>query len=166
VRSETVYAKTARGIEELEHRSLGLGATTRRLLILIDGKRTVAQLVHDNAGSMDVAQALDQLRSHGLIAEVGQESSPATSSAPASPPAATADHGGSIRGALIEMCSTVLGEQHASRIATKLESIEDDDIDQFAQAVDKCVRLIRLTIDEDKAEDFRRQAEVILRSSH
>jgi hypothetical protein len=156
VRSETVFVKTARGIEELEHRALGLGATTRRLLILIDGHRTVAQLIHDNAGSMDVSSALEELRSHGLIAEQGHE---AEQAAPAS-----AKSAGSPRQALTDLARTVLGDKYAERIASKLSALDSDDPDELSQVVDNCVRLIRLTIDENKAEDFRRQADVILRA--
>lgn len=154
--SDTVFVKTARGLEELEHRALGLGVTTRRLLIQIDGRRSVAQLIHDNAKWMDVSAALDELRTHGLIAEPGQEESQAVA------PAATT--GGSLRDALVEMTAAVLGEKHAGRIATKLESVPPDDAESMKEVVEDCVRLIRLTIDEDKAEDFRRQAAVILRS--
>lgn len=160
MQSETVFVKTARGIEELEHRSLGLSATTRRLLILIDGQRTVGQLIHDNARSMDVAAALEQLHAHGLVTERGHAPAPPTEAAPAAP-AKNADT--PPRVALVEMCKTVLGAQHAERISAKLENIPDD-ADELRKAIDNCVRLIRLTIDEGKAEDFRRQAEVILRS--
>jgi len=155
VSAETVYVKTARGVEELEHRALGLGMITRRLLIQIDGRRNVAQLIHDNARSMDVSAALDELLAHGLIAEPGQE----TSAAAPAPKA-----GGSMRDGLIAMAAAVLGEKHAQRIASKLESLPANDAGSLGEVVDNCVRLIRLTIDEAKAEDFRRQAEVILRS--
>ena len=154
----TVYVKTARGIEELEHRALGLSLITRRLLIQIDGRRTVAQLIHDNARSMDVSAALDELRTHGLIAEPGQEETQTAT------PASESEDGGSVREALITTAAAVLGDKHAGRIVTKLESISSEDVESLGEVVDSCVRLIRLTIDEAKAEDFRRQAEVILRS--
>lgn len=156
MRAELVFTKTARGIEELEHRTVGLGATARRLLILIDGRRNVGELIHDNARSMDVVGTLEQLQSQGLIGEPG-----------ATPPAteSVAPTGGalSLRHALVEMARSVLGEQHAARVAAKLESLPENDADALGRAIDNCARLIRLTIDEDKAEDFRRQAAVILR---
>ena len=156
--AETVYVKTARGIEELEHRALGLSLITRRLLIQIDGRRTVAQLIHDNARSMDVSAALDELRAHGLIAEPGREETQTATPAP------RFEDGGSVREALIAMAAAVLGDKHAGRIVTKLQSIPSEDVESLGEVVDSCVRLIRLTIDEAKAEDFRRQAGVILRS--
>lgn len=156
MRSDTVFAKTARGVEELESRALGLGLITRRLLIQIDGRRTVDQLIHDNAGSMDVSKELEMLRSHGLIAEPGQTE--------AAGDVAASGANQSMRDALIAMCATVLGDQHVGRIAAKLEGIPVNDAEQLGKVVDSCVRLIRLTIDEDKGEVFRRQAEVILRS--
>lgn len=156
MRSETVFTKTARGVEELENRALGLGMITRRLLIQIDGRRTVAELVHVNAGSMDVSAELEVLCSHGLIAEPGMEN------AQASPGAAT-KAAGSMRDALIAMAASVLGDTYAERIAGKLEPLPENDAAALAEVIDSCVRLIRLTIDEDQAEDFRRQAQVILR---
>ena len=156
MRSETVYVKTALGIAEIERRALGLGAMPRRLLILIDGHRAVGQLVHDNSRSMDVAGALEQLLSLGLIAERDLASGVVADVAVSAK--ATA---GSLRHALIEMATSVLGEKHATRIAAKLDGLADN-ADELRKAIDNCVRLIRLTIDEGKAEDFRRQAEIIL----
>ena len=163
VRSETLFVKTERGAAELEHRALGLSATTRRLLILIDGHRSVAELVHDNARSMDVAAALDQLQSLGLIAERGHETS-AVDKGPADATAEATHASVSLRKALIDMTATVLGEAYAARITAKLEQIPDSR-DDLVKVIDNCARLIRLTIDEGKAEDFRRQAEIILRAT-
>lgn len=162
--SETIFVKTAQGIEELERRTLGVGATLRRLLILINGQRTVAELVHENAGSIDVSSTLEQLRTRGLIVESGQEATATSGHAPAAL-ADVSTQDVSVRNALIDMARSVLGEQHVERFASKLEGIaNENDADELNAVIDKCVRLIRLTIDEDKAEDFRRQAEVIMRA--
>ena len=40
----TVFAKTGKGLEEMEKRTDGLNLRNRRVLILIDGKRTVDEL--------------------------------------------------------------------------------------------------------------------------
>ena len=44
---ETVLTKTVRGREEIETRAHGLTAMQRRLLILVDGRRTVATIANE-----------------------------------------------------------------------------------------------------------------------
>lgn len=44
---DTVLTKTVRGKEEIETRAHGLSAMQRRLLILVDGQRTVAAITEE-----------------------------------------------------------------------------------------------------------------------
>ena len=61
-----VYTKTPKGISEIATRSAQLSMTTRRVLIMIDGKRTVDELsVLLRPGEVDGVVA--QLESAGLI---------------------------------------------------------------------------------------------------
>lgn len=65
--SDLVYAKTARGREEVAQRSAGLGARQRSVLIMLDGHKTAAAL----SALMPAAQLagiLDELLDRGLIA--------------------------------------------------------------------------------------------------
>jgi hypothetical protein len=55
-----VFAKTTIGQQEIQTRSLGLPAMQRRLLILVDGKRSGKELAAFVAGH-DVSALLDQL---------------------------------------------------------------------------------------------------------
>ena len=48
---ETVFAKSAKGIQEIETRAHKLGSRLRQALILVDGIKTVDELVSD-AGEM------------------------------------------------------------------------------------------------------------------
>jgi hypothetical protein len=61
-----VYAKTPKGVAEIAARSAQLSMTTRRVLIMIDGKRSVDELsVLLRPGEVDAVIA--QLESAGLI---------------------------------------------------------------------------------------------------
>jgi hypothetical protein len=153
MRPEQILGKTPAGVTELEKRALGLGMAMRRLLIMVDGQRSVADLMHANATSMDVVATLDQLLALGLIAAP-------TGTRVADMPAEAAQALGGPRQALMHMAETLLGTG-AGAVLNKLQHASDERA-ALQPAVDACVRLIRLTIDENKAADFKRQAEVIL----
>ena len=61
----TVYRKTAAGRAEVSQRRAGLSVATRQLLILVNGKDRVQDLVHK--GGEDLRTALDSLLALGLI---------------------------------------------------------------------------------------------------
>jgi hypothetical protein len=68
-----VYLKTPKGIAEISLRSAQLPMTTRRILIMIDGKRTVDDLaVLLRPGEIDAV--MTQLESAGLIQRVSHNS--------------------------------------------------------------------------------------------
>jgi len=72
---ETVLSKTGRGREEIETRAHGLTALQRRLLILIDGQRTVAAITQElgrAVGDPIVTHDLKLLESEHLIDEAGE----------------------------------------------------------------------------------------------
>ena len=81
----TVYAKTPAGQLEIQTRSLGLTLMARRLLVLVDGKRTTEDLAAFGAGhGVDALLAI--LVEHGCIARVAR-SEPEPPAAPAPAPA-------------------------------------------------------------------------------
>ncbi len=61
-----IYSKTPRGIAEISLRSAQLPMTTRRVLIMIDGKRTVDDL-SILAKPGEIESAVASLESSGLI---------------------------------------------------------------------------------------------------
>lgn len=147
---QLVLTKTMKGIAELEQRSLGLSQVMRRVLIMLDGRRSVAVLMHENAGALDVVATIEHLLALGLVTPLGgATSTPAAVSAHATPSQA-----------LVHMAEALLGSA-ADKVTQKLQAARDDPT-ELKLAVDACVRLIRLTIDEGKASDFRRQADVIV----
>lgn len=62
--SGVIFAKTARGLAEIEARAAGLSARVRRVLIFVDGKRPVSVL-------RDLTQADDLTHTLGLLEEMG-----------------------------------------------------------------------------------------------
>jgi hypothetical protein len=71
---DTIFIKTALGQEEMRSRALGLPILERRLLILADGKRTVAQL--QTLFDVSVAQLSAKLQTLGLIEDVTPHQQP------------------------------------------------------------------------------------------
>ncbi len=67
-----VYSKTPRGIAEISLRSAQLPMTARRVLIMIDGKRTIDDL--SVLGKQDdIENAIASLESGGLIQRVAYQ---------------------------------------------------------------------------------------------
>ena len=149
---EWVFSKTPRGSAELEQRSLGLTFMCRRLLIMVDGKRTLGELIHDLGGSMDVLAMLEKLVANDLIAAP----SGVVMRRPEGPHAI--ELGPKAR--LCELADSLLGSA-AGKITTKITACGDG-AEELTACVDACVRLIRLTIDESKASEFKLQANTIL----
>lgn len=147
-----VLAKTEKGLHEIEHRGAALTAAARRVLILVDGQRSVSDLMHELAHHADVAALLDQLQQLGLVHTIGKPDAAAIS----------ANAADSRREVLAQMAETLLGNARGAKVLAKLRSAPDAQA-ELSAAVDACVRLIRLTIDERLADDFKSQAALILR---
>jgi hypothetical protein len=64
---DEIYAKTELGTKELVERRLGLAIDVRRLLILVDGKHTVAQILARGQVFHADAAAFEELERAGLV---------------------------------------------------------------------------------------------------
>lgn len=64
---DEIYAKTELGTTELVERRMGLAIDVRRLLILVDGKHTVAQILARGQAFHADAAAFEELERAGLI---------------------------------------------------------------------------------------------------
>lgn len=71
----SVYAKTALGLQEIQSRTLGLELMARRLLILMDGKRSGGELATMIAGQ-DLASLVGQLLDKQCIELVSTKPTP------------------------------------------------------------------------------------------
>ena len=84
------YSKTAIGLHEIQTRALGLSPLARRLLVLVDGKRSGHELAPFVNGH-DVAELLSQLLAQGCIqAQAVVAPAPSPPAAPAASAAARA----------------------------------------------------------------------------
>jgi hypothetical protein len=75
-----VYAKTAKGVAEVSSRSGAVSLAARRVLIMIDGKRTVAELA-PLARTGEIGTIIEQLEAQGLVHPV-HPGAPASAAAP------------------------------------------------------------------------------------
>ncbi len=83
MRVDEVYAKTDAGRDEIETRARKLTPALRSTLLVVDGRRTIAQLLGLASGLHAPPDALAQLAELGLIAPLAQTAAPGT--APLSP---------------------------------------------------------------------------------
>ncbi|TKR33947.1 hypothetical protein FCE95_06665 [Luteimonas gilva] len=72
MRADEVYAKTDAGREEIETRARKLPPALRSTLLLVDGRRNIAQLLGLASGLHAPPDALAQLAEQGLIAPLAQ----------------------------------------------------------------------------------------------
>lgn len=90
-----LYVKTDKGREEIETRASGLSARMRRVLILVDGQRSVADLMSQTGLSLDADALLDELEVQGFIARSGSVSTAVVQAmpvpAPVVPPAVVSE---------------------------------------------------------------------------
>jgi len=83
---DEIYAKTELGIRELAERRMGLAIDVRRLLILVDGKHTVAQILARGRAFHASAAALEELDQAGLVTRLfGARSTEQVPSEPGGP---------------------------------------------------------------------------------
>ncbi len=67
---DEIYVKTELGTKELVERKMGLAIDVRRLLILVDGKHTVAQILARGRAFHADAAAFADLERTGLVARL------------------------------------------------------------------------------------------------
>ena len=81
----SIYAKTAQGQQEIASRSLGLTPLARRVLVLVDGKRSGQDLSTFVPGG-DITAQLTELLGRDCIEAVGvAQQAPSPAAAPAKP---------------------------------------------------------------------------------
>ena len=64
--TDVTFFKTPTGLQEIKTRAIGLPALIRRVLVLVDGKRSVKELAAF-VGDNDITEVLDQLVTKGCI---------------------------------------------------------------------------------------------------
>jgi hypothetical protein len=137
-----IYKKTAKGLEEINSRKFGLSQNLRHVLIFVDGIADVAKILEKGSGIANIEQHLEELAGQGFI----QSDDHTTISA--------------IKEELIEVAKQTLGPD-ADKIITKLKDAHETK-EGLEETVGSCKRLVRLVIDEKKAEELMSKCSAIL----
>ncbi|HEY6012331.1 MAG TPA: hypothetical protein VIX18_12785 [Nitrospirota bacterium] len=140
--SKKVYKKTAKGLEEISSRKYGISQNLRHVLILVDGMADVTKILEKGSGIPNIEQHLEELAAQGFI----QSDDHTTISA--------------IKEELIAAAQQTLGPD-ADKIITKLRDAHETK-EGLEETVSSCKRLVRLVIDEKKAEELMSKCSAIL----
>jgi hypothetical protein len=149
--ARVVFLKTAKGETEITTRAHKLNHALRYVLILVDGKSTVGEIMSKGAGLSNITDALDQLAALDFIHTIA-ETKLSTQYLKQDP-----------KTKIISMVNDLLGER-AGPIIKKLH-VSDESPEALEQSITACKHLIKLTIDNKKAEDFVRRAQEIIFAS-
>lgn len=144
-----IFGKTQKGNDEVRTRQNHLVHNLRYLLIMVDGKSTVAELREKCKTLTDVPNALDELQQQGYISCGELEAS-------ADDPVCLTKR------ELIAVAREVLGDK-ASAIEKKIREAEGG-IDGLMELSLKCEKLIKLTIDEKRAKQFIERCRAVIQS--
>jgi hypothetical protein len=148
--SRLVFVRTSKGEEEFQHRTHRLAQALRMVLIMIDGKSPVSRLLEKGGALTDVPTALNALASEGFIStaeEAGRRGMGV----------------GDPKAEMIALARTLLGAQ-SPKVVRKIEEAANSP-EALSQAADACRKLIKLFIDDGKADEFVRRSKEILYAS-
>ena len=121
--SNLTFSKTARGAEEIGSRAAGLSLHTRRVLIMVDGKRSVSELTH-YARAGEILDVLSQLETAGMIVRPAPPPPPPAAAPPtAGPP--TVGGAPTLRGPATRGPATVQGPATIKRPRTLSSTITE-----------------------------------------
>lgn len=140
---DTVYAKTEKGKERFDARDIP--TNLRHALILVDGRSTLKQLLKKGEGLALLEDSLEMLEEMGLMAPVGAIAAMSSGSY-------SSAGGSSIKRQLAALAMGILGDR-ADKVIKRIEETEDSNT-ALAHTIDSCGKVIKLTIDEIKAEEF------------
>jgi DNA-binding FrmR family transcriptional regulator len=179
----SVLAKTAKGIEEIDKRTHKLAGRLRAVLIMIDGHRTLEELLEQAGGlASQLAEQLDELVAGGYIheltphEEVGEVVQPAVpkprqetaaprAQAPTAPAAAAPKKAGSppwtafpignLKARLSKMVTETMG-MRAMFVAAQLDAVSSHT--ELESLIDDIARTIATSNGPDAASKWREQA--------
>jgi hypothetical protein len=149
--AQAIYRKSDKGTEAITTRGHGVGGKLRMLLILVDGKKSVEELIRLAVGMGESAQLLQQLKTEGLIELVP--------GAPAARPAPT-PAGGTDLGKVKALATRLLTEQIgplADELSLKLETAKD--LPQFVEAMKRAYTAVRDVKGQVAADRFGAEVE-------
>ena len=158
-----MLAKTAKGREELDDRRYRLPNSLRPVLIMVDGKTSLDNLLRAGEGIHDFFESLMTLCDQGFIApgdNPGHTNNSQGESRHVSKSALNSSMEADSRDKLIRLASVLLGTQ-AKGVIKKIEDSANNK-DALTASVNGCFKLIKFAIDEKKADEFLHTAKDIL----
>lgn len=155
--SDAVLVKTGKGAEELAQRSGAVPQKLRAILIMVDGKTQWGELLNRYSGLPEFNEYLVWLVDNGFVEAVGKSGG---TKIQAATDHVTFTSSATGRAGLIELAHHLLGA-HGNNVTQRLQETEDEH-DALAQTLERCYKLIRLSIDENKAEQFRKLGKKLL----
>jgi hypothetical protein len=137
-----IYQKTDKGEEELRTRKYNLPQTLRQILIVVDGKSSIAKILEKAAGFPNVGQSLEELAAQGFIQ-----------------PDETITFSG-IKDELISIARQTLGAD-AEKVIAKIKDAPNSK-EGLEATMNSCKKYVKLVIDESKAEELIRKCSEIM----
>jgi hypothetical protein len=147
----TMYRKTSHGSDAIAHRHPALGPRLRSLLILVDGRRSVAELAALGAACGNTEELLRVLLAHGFIEPLAAPATPAVpATATAAVPLAQA------RTLAVRRLTDLLGPS-ATDLCLRLEAT--DSVPEFRIAVRRVEATLREVVGPQRAAQFVSEVE-------
>jgi acetyl esterase/lipase len=152
--STLILVKTSKGIDEVKSRAFGLPQHLRALLIMADGSTSLSALLNRTAQMPQAHDDIAWLVREGFVESVSSGSRrPASSGGPATgamPP----------KQMLVAMTRELLGSD-APKVLQRLQEAGESVV-ELGAAVERCHKFIKLTIDENKAQQFLKTGQSLL----
>jgi len=133
--SSIVFKKTEKGIDEFNTRKYKIEPSLRRILILVDGSSNIGKILEKGKGLPDIEKCLEELESKGFIA-----------------PAEKSGSEGELKNKLITLVQQTLGKD-ADKVLEKIQAAPDSK-EGLKAALNNCSKVVKLMIDEKKAEEL------------
>ena len=137
-----IYQKTDKGEEELQTRKYNIPQNLRQVLILVDGKSNITKILEKAVRFPNVDQSLEELARQGFI---------------------RLDETVTIAGIKDELIATArqtLGAD-AEKVIAKIKNAPDSK-EGIQATMNSCKKLVKLIIDEKKAEELIRMCSEIM----
>jgi len=139
---KTIYQKTVKGEEELRTRKYNLPQNLRQVLIFVDGKSNITKILEKSAGFPNVGQSLEDLAAQGFVYFDD-----------------TVTFAG-IKEELIATARQTLGAD-AEKVIAKIKDAPDSK-EGLQATMSSCKKLVKLVIDEKKAEELIQKCSEIM----
>ncbi|MDX5445707.1 MAG: hypothetical protein LPJ87_06605 [Zoogloeaceae bacterium] len=150
--STTVYAKTDLGHEEVATRVRHIPARMRTMLIMVDGRSSVGQLLANHPTPDEARGYLESLLEGGFIAAQAAPVAAAPPSVAAAAPATGSANLGEVKQVVTRLLLDFIGPD-AEYIAIRIEKITSRD--ELAAEVDKLGAMLESSVGHGPAARFR-----------